>query len=318
MNVGVTGGTGFAGQALVGRLLSRGASVRVLARPSHRADALETQGAHVVRGDLVDAEAAARAFAGADVVYHLAAKVEGAGGRKEYFAANVTGTERLLQACLANAVKRVVYASSVAVYGPLRATEPIDEDTPFDSAPEERDIYAQSKIAADRLALDFGRKTGLAITILRPGIIFGPGRPLPIGLLGARFGKSGIVVGTRNQRIPLVYIENLVDAMEAVAAESDVAPQQYIVVDDENLTLGEYHAARNAVENTHTLFVPPRPFALAADCGLLPRAGTFSRRHVRRALENRKYDTSRIRLQTGWAPKIDLREAIRRTVARSA
>jgi nucleoside-diphosphate-sugar epimerase len=317
MNVCVTGGTGFVGRALVSRLLASGAPVRVLARPSPRADALEARGAEVVRGDLADGEAAARAFAGVDVVYHVAAKVDGPGGKKQYFETNVSGTEHVLKACLAAEVKRVVYASSIAVYGPQRAAKSIDENTPYDDVPDERDYYAQSKIAADRLAFDFAQKTGLAITILRPGVVFGPGRPLPIGLLGARFGNIGIVIGSRSQRIPLNYIENLIDAMEMVAAEKDRASQQYIVIDDENLTLGEYHAARNAAEKTRTLFIPPQPFALAGECKLLPRSGAFSRRQVLRAIEDRKYDTSRIREETGWSPKVNLREAMRRTLAAS-
>ncbi|HEX4001150.1 MAG TPA: NAD-dependent epimerase/dehydratase family protein [Candidatus Acidoferrales bacterium] len=316
MNVCVTGGTGFIGRALVNRLLAGGVGVRVLARPSQRADALETQGAEVIRGSLMDTDAA-RAFAGADVVYHAAAKVDGPGGEKTYFEANVRGTEQVLKACLAAEVKRVVYVSSIAVYGPIQSARPIDENTPSDDAPEQRDLYAQSKIAADRLAIEFAQNTGLAVTILRPGIVFGPDRALPIGLLGARLGNIGIVVGSRRQRIPLTYVENLIDAMEMAAAEEGRVPRQYIVIDDEDLTLGEYHAARDEMEKTRTLFVSPQPFALAAKWKLLPRAGALSRRQVLRALEDRKYDTRRIREQLSWIPQVNLREAMRRTVAAS-
>jgi nucleoside-diphosphate-sugar epimerase len=270
----------------------------------------------VVRGDLRDAEAAARAFAGTDVVYHVGAKVEGHGGKTEYFEANVSGTVRVLQTCLQQGVKRIVYTSSIAVYGSVRGADAIDENTPFDDAPSERDFYAQSKIEADRFAADFARKTGLAVTILRPGIVYGPGRPLPIGLLGARLGKLGIVIGSRSQRIPLNYIENLVDAMDLAAAATDRSLRQYIVIDDENLTLGEYHSARNEGESARTAFIPSWPVVMAARCRLLPaRGGAFSRRQALRALEDRRYDTKRIRAETMWAPKVPLKEAIRRTVA---
>ena len=316
MNVCVTGGTGFVGGALVNRLLANGESVRVLARPSRRADALASQGVDVVCGDLRDGQAIARAFAGTDVVYHVGAKVGGRGGQTEYFETNVGGTQRVLQACLQQGVKRVVYISSIAVYGPMRGGDAINEDTPFDDAPSERDFYAQSKIEADRFAADFARKTWLALTILRPGIVFGPGRPLPVGLLGARLGKVGIVIGSRSQRIPLNYIENLVDAMELAAAAMDRGFRQYVVIDDENLTLGEYHSARDEVETGRTLFIPSWPVAMAAACLLLPaREGAFSRRQILRAIEDRKYDTRRIRAETMWVPSVSLKEAIRRTVA---
>ena len=100
MRVCVTGGTGFLGAALVQELLAREVPVRVLARPSRRADALESQGAEVVRGDLADADCIARAVQGADVVYHLAAKVDTPGSRADFLEANVAGTERVLNACL--------------------------------------------------------------------------------------------------------------------------------------------------------------------------------------------------------------------------
>jgi 2-alkyl-3-oxoalkanoate reductase len=316
MNVCLTGGTGFVGGALLRRLLAEGASVRVLARPSRRADILEALGAEVVRGDVRDQQAAARAFAGRDVVYHVAAMVEGRGGKQEYFETNVGGTEQVLRTCLREGVRRVVYTSSIAVYGPARKGEPINESTPYDDAPEKRDFYAQSKIEADRLAAGFAERTRLAVTILRPGIVFGPGKALPMGLLGTRLGSVGLVIGRRGQRIPLNYIENLIDAMELAAAGTDPGLQQYIVIDDDNLTLGEYHAAREDAEKTRTVFIPSWPFQMAAACRLLPAGGgAFSSRQVQRALENRWYDTRRIREKTGWAPKVPLKEAMRRSLA---
>jgi len=170
MRVCVTGGTGFLGTVLVRDLLARGIPVRVLARPSRRADQLETQGAEVVRGGLGDPDCIARAVEGADIVYHLAAKVDAPGGRADFLETNVAGTERVLTVCLRQGVGRVVYASSLAVYGPVPNGQRIDENTPCDQSPQLRDFYAQSKILADELAVTFARETTLPITILRPGI----------------------------------------------------------------------------------------------------------------------------------------------------
>src|SRR5580658_8758917 len=96
MRVCVTGGTGLIGGALVRRLLAEGAQVRVLARPSQRADELEARGAEAVRGDLSDPEAIERAVREAEVVYHAAAKIDPPGTRAEFFETNVGGTERVL------------------------------------------------------------------------------------------------------------------------------------------------------------------------------------------------------------------------------
>ena len=309
MRVCVTGGTGFIGRALAPPLLADGAQVRALARPSQRADELEAWGAEVIRGDLSDPAAIERAVREAEVVYHAAAKLSPPGARAEFFEANVRGTERVLQACLQAGVGRVVYLSSLAVYGPVREGERIDEDTPFDDVPEQRDLYAQSKIAADELAVSFAGKNGLPVAILRPGLVYGPGRPLPAGLLAFRLGKTDFAFGNRDHRVPLNYVENLVDAILLLASLKDRKLRQYIIVDDENLTLGQYRAAKREADGTRTLFLPGRPVLLGGPLAGMPR------RQVRRALQDRFYDTRRIREDTGWAPKVPLREAIRRTLA---
>jgi nucleoside-diphosphate-sugar epimerase len=317
MRVCVTGGTGFLGGGLARRLLAERVPLRVLARPSRRADELEACGAQVVRGPLDDSESVARAVEGTDLVYHAAAKVEGAGSKADFLEANVGGTERILTACLRHRVSRVVYVSSVAVYGPVRSGERIDEDTPYDAAPELRDFYAQSKILADQFAVSFARKTGLPVAIIRPGLIYGPGRPLPVGLLGFRLGKTNCVFANSNWHVPLNYIENLIDAMRLVSDLKDERLRQFNIVDDEELTLDQYHHTRTEIEKTRTLFFPGWPLLFAAPFAeavmrVLPFGGNarFSKHQLKRALQDRFYDTSRIRNETGWKPKVQLREAL--------
>jgi len=315
MRVGVTGATGFVGAALVRRLLQAGASVRALARRSARADELEARGVEVVRGDLRDAEAVERAVAGAEVVYHTAAMVEGQGSRKDFIETNVGGTQCVFEGCMRKSVPRVVYLSSVAVYGLAQKGERINEDTPFDGSLEERDSYARSKIEADQYAVAIGRKTKLAVTILRPGIVFGPGRPLPTALLGFRFDKTNVVFGRREQRFPLTYVENLVDAMVSVGRGANGGLRQYIVIDDDDLTLGQYYLARAEVQKTRAIFLPGWPVLLGASLASAVGAGRrLPKRQVERSLQDRWYDTRRIREETGWAPKVPLREAIEQTI----
>lgn len=312
MRVGVTGGTGFLGRALVRRLLAQGTQVRVLARPSPRADKLEAQGAEVVRGDLSDAAAIERAVERAEIVYHVAAKIEGPGTKSEFFETNVGGTERVLTACSRAGTGRAVYLSSIAVYGLIRNGERIDESTPYDEAADQRDLYAQSKIAADELAVSFAKKTGLPVSILRPGIVYGQGNRLPLGLLGFRAGKTNVVFGNRDHRIPLNYAENLVDAMELAGRLKDGKLRQFVIVDDENLTLAQYHKTKSAADRTRTVFLPGWPVRVGGPLGGLPA------HQVERALQDRWYDTRRIRQETGWSPKVPLREAIEQTLRSAA
>lgn len=315
MRVCVTGATGFVGGALVKRLLAEGAQVQALARPSVRADEIEQLGAEVVRGDLSDAAALERAVADAEVVYHAAAKVDSPGTKAEYFKANVEGTVRVLAAALQQKVQRVVYLSSIAVYGIAREGEAITEETPFDEARGQRDFYAQSKIAADEAAMAFARRTGLPVAILRPGVVYGAPRPLPVALLGFRAVKLDVIFGNRGNRFPLIYVENLVDGMLLAGAAPRTAAggeplRQYIVVDDEDLTLAQYHATLQEVAHTRPIFLPGWPVLLAARFA----GDALPREQVRRALQNRKYETRRIREELGWAAKVALREAMEQTL----
>jgi nucleoside-diphosphate-sugar epimerase len=320
----VTGATGFLGGALTRRLLSQDASVSALARPSQRADRLEQSGARVVRGDLQQPAAIAEAVAGAEVVYHAAAMVEAPGDLGDFLDSNRGGTERVFQAALQNGVRHIVYVSSIAVYGLVREGEVIDESTPFDPHPELRDSYAQSKIQADGFAVDFARENSaaarrLSVTIVRPGVIYGPGKPLPFGLLGFRAGKTSVIFGDRKNCVPLNYIENLVDAMQCAAkASNPVALRQYIVLDDEALTLEQYHQARKEVQGTSALFFSGAPVLATARFAeavhIVSAESGFSVLQVERALQNRRYSTARIRQELGWSPRVPLREALRRSL----
>ncbi len=318
MRVTVTGGTGFLGSYLVRDLLAAGTTVRVLARRSPRADRLAAAGVEIVPGDLRDATTIGRAVKDADIVYHLAAKV-GAAPRNDYFETNVGGTENLLTACAENGVGQLVYASSLAVYGPISEGGRIDEDTPLDDKPQLRDPYSESKIAADGLVSSFAKKTGLPTVILREGIIFGPGRRLPTGIFAFRLGNVDVIFGEPENHFPLNYVENLIDAMQ-VAAASGTGLHEFNVLDDDDLKLGQYNQLKRAADGSTTYFASGWPLYTASPFaealrGIIPMGDTrLSRHQLQRSLQDRRYDTGRIQRDTGWKPKVSLAEGIQRTL----
>jgi len=322
MRVCVTGGTGFIGGALVRRLLAEGHEVRVLARPSPRADALAAQGVEVIRGHLSDRDAVAHAVDGSQVVYHTAAEVRRPRSRSEYMQANLEGTQNVFEACIVKGVPHVVHLSSIAVYGPMPEGYTITEDTGVDS--EDRNSYAKSKTQADAYAVAIGTRTELAVTIFRPGVVYGPGQALPVALLGFRSGDTNVVFGKRGQRFPIVYIENLVDALCLVGSRVGGGLKRYIVLDDDDLTLRRYHAELAQVAAMRTLFFPAwivLSTAIAVDVlmWIVPWGFGFPqwRREVMRAMQDRHYSTRRIREELGWSPRVGLREAIEQTLKRS-
>ena len=162
----LTGGSGFIGSHLADALLNDGYRVRVLDR---RPPA--TVGVEWIDGDLMwlgDCERAAR---GADVVIHLAARIEGGesvANLSEYFQGNVTVTLNILQACIANQVSRFIHTSSGEVYGNITIGKATESSRCDPISP-----YAASKYAAERAVLSFSRTFGLPVTVLRPFNTFG-------------------------------------------------------------------------------------------------------------------------------------------------
>lgn len=324
MRVCVTGATGLMGIALVRRLLAEGATVQALARPSSRvaqgAKDLAARGVQITQGDLNDADAIARAVRGADVVFHLAAKVNSSGTLADFIEANVKGSERVFSACVAENVRHVVYASSLAVYGRVGDDGGdggrIDETTPLDPSPGRRDFYSHTKILADRLAASFAREKNLPVTIVRPGIVYGPGKPPPPGLMSFTAAKTHFVFAQPEWRIPLIYVENLVDGLVTAAKSPNGALQEFNIVDDDALTLGAYHQIRNKIERSRTIFLSRWPLLATATLfgGIAGRitsaAAGFTEYQLERSLQDRHYYTSKIRAALGWNARVPLKDAL--------
>ncbi|MGH9496295.1 MAG: NAD-dependent epimerase/dehydratase family protein, partial [Candidatus Sulfotelmatobacter sp.] len=153
------------------------------------------------------------------------------------------------------------------------------------------------------------------------GVVYGPGRRLPVALLGFQAGKTCVIFGSRRLHFPIVYIENLVDAM-LLAGSNASGLRRYIVIDDDDLTLDRYHAMRAQIDTTRAMFLPgwlvlAGPTVLNGLTRIVPagrETAAIWRRQAQRALQDRWYDTSLIRKEPGWTPRVSLREAIESTV----
>ena len=167
MRAAVTGGTGFVGSHLVDALLERGDRVQAQVRDPRKAADLARRGVALVEGDLDDEAALARAFDGAEVVFHVAGLIK-ALEPGEYFRVNAGGTERALTAARRVGARRMVLVSSQAAGGPGWRDRPRrEEDPPAPVSP-----YGASKLAAERIAL--GATDGPEVAVVRPCVVYGP------------------------------------------------------------------------------------------------------------------------------------------------
>ena len=170
MTVVLTGGTGHIGSNLARALAAAGRRVRLIVRQ----DLVGVAGLDVetVQGDVRDPDSLQRAFRGADVVYHLAARIAFARREEaECITINVDGTRNVVEACLAAGVRRMVHCSSVHALRQAPFDQPIDEDRPTTDDP--RDLYYDRTKAAGEAAVRAGIARGLDAVILNPAGIIG-------------------------------------------------------------------------------------------------------------------------------------------------
>lgn len=170
----VTGAAGHLGNVLVRQLVERGETVRVLILPGEDLRALAGVDVELVEGDVLQIESLERAFAGADVVYHLASRISILPGHDEkVWQVNVQGTQNVLSAIRTTGVRRLVYTSSIHALQRIPEGVVIDETIPFDPQTEISD-YDRSKATASLAVLEAVREHGVDAVIVCPTGIIGP------------------------------------------------------------------------------------------------------------------------------------------------
>lgn len=265
MKILVTGAAGFLGSILTERLLARGEKdIRVFIRPGPKRARLEAIAARYpdanvefFTGNLISAPDCARAVAGVDTVYHLAAAMSGAAA--DMFLHTVVASKYLLDAIAAQGRPiRTVLVSSFSVYGvaSLGRRARVDEKTPLEPHPERRDLYAQAKLRQEKLFWEYREKHGIPVTVLRPGVIYGPGAKPFSNRIGLNLFGLFLHLGGRNH-LPLTYVENCADAILTAGSRPEAEGEVYNVVDDDLPTCSEFlKTYRKEVERLRVIRMP--------------------------------------------------------------
>jgi 2-alkyl-3-oxoalkanoate reductase len=321
----VTGATGLLGSHIVEALVRRGERVRALVRPTSDARFLRDLNVELVQGDLRDAASLVRAVAGAEIVYHCAARVGDWAPRRVYQQEVIDATRKLLDACSSEGVRRVLYVSSVTVYGHPRpeCREQLTEESPLG----QRlfwfwDRYCRSKIKAEEIA----RGHGTRATIVRPGWMYGPRdrNTLPRLILGLRSGRVMGLIGSGENLLNLIDASDVAEGAILAANHAEAGGQAYNLC-----TEGEFTQREFLDTVTDFLGLPRRtrhmPFRFALWSGLFSEIigrAIFLKRppHVTRygvSLFGRpcQFSIAKARRQLGWEPKVKGLEGVRSALA---
>jgi len=228
MNFLITGAAGFLGSSLANHLAREGHQVRGLDDLSTGDPQALAPDVHFTRGDVGDRPKLWTLLQEVDVVYHLAARVsvpESILYPRDYNNVNVGGTVALMEAVRDVGVRRIVLASSGAVYGDL-AEQPLKEST----TPAPRSPYAVSKLSAEYYVRTIGGLWGIETVSLRIFNAYGPGQHLPAShppvvphfLKQAVRGGSLVVHGDGGQTRDYVFVDDVVSAMVASATAPNI------------------------------------------------------------------------------------------------
>jgi nucleoside-diphosphate-sugar epimerase len=329
MNILVTGGGGFLGQALCRGLVERDHAVASFNRGQY--PQLDTLGVCQLRGDLADRDAVMAAFAqgldgtGFDAVFHNAAKAGAWGSYDSYHRANVIGTQHVIDACRAHGIGRLVYTSTPSVTH--RATHPVEGGT-ADNVPYGEGFkapYATTKLIAEKAVLA-ANDAQLATVALRPRLIWGPGdtQILPRLVQRANAGRLR-TVGSGDNKVDTTYIDNAAqahfDAFEHLRPGAACAGRAYFISNGEPLPMRELLnrllRAAGAPE-VHKTLPFGAAFAIGAVCeGLwhaLPLKGEppMTRFLAEQLSTAHWYSMEPARRDFGYVPQVSLEEGFRR------
>ncbi|HEU5378664.1 MAG TPA: NAD-dependent epimerase/dehydratase family protein [Ktedonobacteraceae bacterium] len=319
MTIAVTGATGFLGSALVTELAKRQQSVRILARDSKKACQLFGDAVTIVLGDISDAGQVKKLVDGADTVYHLAGRLYHPSVPAElYRQTHVEGTRTLIKACRGQTqLRRIVHVSTTGVHG-VTGDVLAAEDAPF--APT--NPYEASKLEAEGIALIGAQEQGLPVTVIRPGLVYGPG---DLHLLGFFLSiKKGLfrVIDDGKAYLHPVYIDDIITALQLSAEQPQALGRAYTIAGEHPVTVRTLATAMaHALDRKLPAGNIPLWLAnFASDIfailpGMKGERAPLTRSRVTFLTNSRMYDISRATSELGYVPRVGLEEGLKLTAA---
>ncbi len=307
----VTGAGGFIGFQLCLHLSNLGYAV--VGVDLHFPEALETLPFTAVTGDFRDPAVIEAALTDANFIFHLAsAHLSINLSDAEYWDINVHSLPALLARAKAAGVKRFIHVSSVGAFGNL-AQWPADENSPC----HPQSIYGETKLAGEKVVLDYGQENNFPVVVIRPAWVYGATCPRLNKLYRAlKTGKFFFVGASKNMRHP-IYIKDMLSAFELAMDEPAAVGEMFIIGGEQPL---ETHDLIRTICQTFDLKYPSLkiPFFLGKAVALGVESAfsltrlepPFSRRTLEFFTTNNAFDISKAKKQLGFQPAYDFQEGL--------
>ncbi|GAC1389971.1 MAG: NAD(P)-dependent oxidoreductase [Ktedonobacteraceae bacterium] len=310
MAILVTGATGFLGSALTMELIKQKQDVRILVRDEQKARQHFGNAVSIIRGEITDAPQVQEAVNGATVVYHLVGRLyHPSVPTALYRETHVEGTRILLNACKGQSqLQRIIHCSTTGVHG-VTGIKPATEDALF--APT--NPYEATKLEGELLALNAYKEYGLPVSVIRPGLVYGPGDLHLLGFFSSiQKGWPCLIAGGR-ARIHPVYIDDMTKAFLLSTERQEAIGRSYTIAGDQPVS---FKTLSTAIAHSLGKQLPkgdiPLSLAnLASDIfALIPgfqgERAPLTRSRVKFLTNSRVYCISRAQKELGYEPKVGL------------
>jgi nucleoside-diphosphate-sugar epimerase len=276
----------------------------------------------VFKGNLLSQEDCIAATKDVAVIFHLAAGT----GEKSFpdaFMNSVVTTRNLMEASLLNkCLKRLVNVSSFAVYSNKQKPRGrlLDESCPVEEHPElQGQAYSFAKLKQEEIVIEYARAHGVPYVMVRPGVVYGPGKPVIHGRVGIDTFGVFLHLGGSNP-IPFTYVDNCAEAIALAGLKEGVEGEIFNVVDDELPTSRQFlRQYKRNVRRFSSLYVPH--FLSYALCYLWELYSNWSKGQLPPVFDRRRwhsnwkkthYSNEKLKTELGWAPKVPTAEGLRR------
>jgi len=319
MTILVTGATGFLGSALVTELIKRKQEVRILVRDEKKARDQFGTSVKIIQGDITDVEKVREAIYSSTIVYHFAGRLyHPSVPDKLYHQTHVEGTRILLAACEGQKLQRFVHCSTTGVLGETGPT-PAAEDAPF--APT--NPYERTKLEGEILALQAHRTRSIPVTVVRPGLVYGPGDLHLLNFFTTiKKGPFPPLIAGGKALIHPVYIDDMTEATLLCADLPEAIGHSYNIAGEHPVSFREL---ATAIAHSMGKQLPPGSIPLwlanlASDIFVrLPafkdENAPLTRSRVKFLTNSRIYSIERAKNELGYSPRVGLEEGMKLTAA---